>query len=238
MKYIKNFATQTELDAYLQSDELVKPYLLYAQDTANVVYSIPVINGVAIQHIDGSIYTKDEWATALEQGTVTNEQANGVLAGNGKYEFVVSPIRNGSAIWGTYSSKLDVLIVTELNERKRQFNGRENTELIINTNGGNGANPAAEACAAYTFPNGKTGFLPAYGQLTLMLTFKAEIDECLTAIGGQTLHGSSSTSSGFTVSSTLTSSLNAANINLRSGYINGSNNLSTSFYIRAITERY
>ena len=47
--------------------------------------------------------------------------------------------------------------------------------------------PAAQFCAETTFADGKTGYLPALGELTHICAYKTDVDACLTACGGKTL---------------------------------------------------
>ena len=72
---------------------------------------------------------------------------------------------------------------------KLDFNGKENTDLIIEalsgTNDGyvDGA-PAAEACVNYVFPNGQTGYLGALGEWFTVMTNQTIVEEALAICGG------------------------------------------------------
>lgn len=58
-------------------------------------------------------------------------------------------------------------------------------EYLAGTNDGyvDGA-PAAEACAAFTFPNGKKGYLPALGEWNGAYNNKTAVVSAMTLIGG------------------------------------------------------
>lgn len=72
------------------------------------------------------------------------------------------------------------------------FNGKYNTSEIINfladhDDGKVYGAPAAEACVAYTFPNGTKGYLPALGELITVYNNKSAVSSAMSLIGGNAL---------------------------------------------------
>ena len=146
--------------------------------------------GVYIQHIDGSLYTEDEWT----EGGYSNEEANGVALLSSTANFVVAKEDlSDKFAWGGYGVVIpDIITSTYFTVAQLDMDGIGNTSKIINyltgTNDGNvdGA-PAAEAAAAYTFPNGATGYLPALGELSLVKSNGTAFKSALTLIGGSNM---------------------------------------------------
>ena len=82
-----------------------------------------------------------------------------------------------------------------LDEAVLDYNGANNTQTIISLLGTDKA-PAAEACVAYTFPNGKKGYLGAAGEWQLVFNNKEAVESAMEIIGGIAI-GNSWTSTGF-----------------------------------------
>lgn len=123
---------------------------------------------VYIQHIDGTLYTPKDWTSK----GFANEKANGVavvrpISGS----FVIAKENGPSLAWGGYDTTItDIVTSTSLSVAVLDNDGAGNTSKIIEQLAGvtdsqrvTGA-PAAEYCAGYTFPNGKTGYLGALGE--------------------------------------------------------------------------
>lgn len=166
-------------------------YSSYISLTMNYVEQV----NLYIQHVDGSLYTADEWTA----GGYSNEDANGVAFVMGIHDsFVVAKEDlEGTYKWGG-RGKWITDIVTEASSSSAvlDFDGAGNTSKIIDQLTGytdfygiTGA-PAAEACAAYTFPNGKKGFLPALGQLMAFNNNRSNFNKLMSLIGGNPLGSS------------------------------------------------
>lgn len=123
---------------------------------------------VYIQHIDGTLYTPKDWASK----GFANEKANGVavvrpISGS----FVIAKEQGPSLAWGGYNITITGIVTsTSLSTAVLDNDGVGNTSKIIEQLAGvtdsqkvTGA-PAAEYCAGYTFPNGKTGYLGSLGE--------------------------------------------------------------------------
>ena len=164
--------------------------------------------GVYIQHVNGSLYTESEWTA----GGYANSDANGVaILSDTVPAFVIAKQDASSPTlqWGGYSKTVpDIVTSTSSATAVLDYDGAGNTPKIIEylagTNDGyvDGA-PAAEACAAFTFPNGKKGYLPALGEWQSAYNNNTAVVSAMTLIGGTELkNGScwSSTQSGSTTS--------------------------------------
>ncbi len=134
----------------------------------------PYKSGAYIQHIDGSLYSEEEW---VAKG-FSNEEANGVYVSNGWRAMIIAKDSLGNIPW---SSKPSVLIdgVTTADDYDIAMsynNGVEDTAKIAAFD----PDSAAAACANYTFPNGQKGYLPSLAEVRSMLG----CNECLELIGG------------------------------------------------------
>ena len=112
-------------------------------------------SGTYIQHIDGNLYTKEDWVS----NGFSNDDANGVYKSDGWSAMIIAKDSLGSIPW---SSKPDVLIdgVTTADSydiAMHYNNGVEDTVKIAAFD----PDSAAAACANYTFPNGQKGYLPS-----------------------------------------------------------------------------
>lgn len=174
MKYLKKFATEAEI-----ADVPTLNVVLVA-DTKKVLYNVTPF-GVYIQHIDGKLYTKDEWSAKA----FANSEANGVAVVDSNAQFVIAKSGDYIVAW---SSPADVavdgvLLTTSSSVALTDYNGKGNTEKIISVS----ASGAAYKCANYSFPDGQKGYLPALGEWRCAYEKKAEIDEVMASIGGDTL---------------------------------------------------
>lgn len=145
--------------------------------------------GVYIQHVNGSLYTESEWTA----GGYANSDANGVaLLSETAPAFVIAKADASATelMWGGYGKDIPSLTpISSGSAAVSDFDGAGNTTKIIEylagTNDGSvdGA-PAAEACAAFTFPSGKKGYLPALGEWKTAYNNKSAVVSAMTLIGG------------------------------------------------------
>lgn len=91
MKYLNKFETNESYDSVKKVAH--KSYVSLVSDSDTVVYDKNLNEGVFIQHIDGTLYTTDEWAA----GEFVADDANGVAVVDKKCSFVVSKANIGSA---------------------------------------------------------------------------------------------------------------------------------------------
>lgn len=147
-----------------------------------------------IQHIDGTLYTKEQWT----ENAFSNDKANGVA--------VVRPISNSFIVaknrsnekyaWGGYYMQVSgVATYWEKAEALLDNNGESNTDNMIERlkdytdedHKITGA-PAAEACRAFIFPDGKTkGYLGGAGEYAAIFNNKSAISDLSVLIGGDNI---------------------------------------------------
>lgn len=150
---------------------------------------------IYIQHIDGTLYTTDEWTA----GGYANDQSNGVAVVCVSTSFVIAKENASdlSCAWGGYSKSItDICTTSSSSTAVLDFDGENNTPKIIEQLSGytdsysvTGA-PAAEACVAYVFPNGKKGYLGALGQWKVVSNNKTAVNSAMSLIGGTALSNS------------------------------------------------
>jgi hypothetical protein len=174
MKYLKEFATESDVNMS------VLPNVVLVSDTGKVLYNVQP-SGVYIQHIDGELYTTDEWTAR----GFSNEEANGVAVGQGDISFVVSKEKGVSLQWcsDTENAVEGLAVISNAADAEKDYNGVANTALIagIDTSG------AANYCANYTFPNGAKGYLPAFGEVAILYANEQAVRKALALIGGDSL---------------------------------------------------
>lgn len=172
MKYLRKFATEADVNMP------VTPNVILVGDTGKVIYN--ALKGVFIQHIDGSLYTTDEWT----EGGFANDQANGVAVGEGAVKFVIAKedvstsmkwtsIYADTFIDGVFIADSEEIAITD-------YAGASNTVVISDAD----SESAAATCKNYAFPNGKKGYLAAAGEWSVVEKNKSKINSALTLIGG------------------------------------------------------
>lgn len=212
MKYLRKFATEAEIA------DVEKPAVVLINDTYGVKYYPKPKNGVYIQHIDGNLYSYDDWA---EKGFAKNE-SNGVAVIHSKCSFVVAKSYISTKAWMSPSSLIEGVITSSDSAiALTDYDGVGNTAKIVavSTSG------AANSCSEFTFPNGKKGYLPSLGELKVANGNIAEINSAMSLIGGSRLayvtYWSSTQSSGgqawaWGLKATGTAAQNAKSFTLRS----------------------
>lgn len=163
-----------------QNATLGNPQFLFSYNEKTDIY---------IQHIDGTLYTTDEWTA----GGYANNQANGVALVCASSSFVIAKedAHSSTLRWGGTGYLITDICTTTLSSTAvLDFDGENNTTKIIeqlssytDSHSITGA-PAAEACVAYVFPNGKTGYLGALGQWKAAHNNKTAVDNAMSLIGG------------------------------------------------------
>lgn len=201
MKYLKKFETKANVDTWQRSEECAKPNIVLVEDTCTISYNVTPLRGVLIQHIDGSLYTKDEWAA---EG-FANDQANGVAVFGTNAEFVIAKDRLGSMKWSDETGVVEgATVALSKADAKIDYAGETNTALIAASY----TSGAAHACANFIFPNGKNGYLPALGEWITAYEYYSEISKAMAQIGGDYL-GFDDGNDGYYWSSTQCSDLTA-----------------------------
>lgn len=180
MKYLKKFATEAEVEVD------VNPNVILIEDTGNLIYNKPISNsypnGVYIQHIDGKLYTTEEWTAKA----FANADANGVAVISSECSFVVSLdyLSAGSVQWSSPIETIpDVLVTDTKSDAVNDFNGKSNTQKIIAAT----SSSAAQRCANFVFKNGAVGYLGAAGEWQKVCDNKSEVDDIFTLLGKNTI---------------------------------------------------
>ena len=187
--------------------------------------------GVYIQHVNGSLHTESEWTA----GGYANSDANGVaILSETVPAFVIAKQDASSSTkqWGGYGKTVpDIVTSSSSATAVLDYDGAGNTPKIIEylagTNDGyvDGA-PAAEACAAFTFPNGKKGYLPALGEWKGAYNNKTALVSAMSLIGGTAIK------SDYYWSSTQYNSLSSWTLDWSNGNLD-SNTKGNYRYVRA-----
>lgn len=153
-----------------------------------------------IQHVDGTLYTAEEWLAAEEAGTVTDADANGVAVRYSKYAscpHIIHPKYSTNTMYlipfstnSTFTVVPDITITNNINTAQLDVNGKANTDAFLAAvaKGIITRAEAAQYCADITFANGQKGYLPAAGEAQAWLDNKTIVDSCMSAIGGVTKH--------------------------------------------------
>lgn len=143
--------------------------------------------GVYIEDVDGYLYTEDEW-----DGSKT---VNGiaVLTDDCRFVIALEDAYTSTCQWGGYRKTVSgIVTTTDESMAQADYAGASNTDTIISELSGyndsyvTGA-PAAEYCKAFTFPNGKRGYLGAVGEWQAALDNKASIVSALSKCGGSAI---------------------------------------------------
>ena len=154
---------------------------------------------IYIKHTNGSLYTTDDWSAGLSDGTLSNDNADGVCIMqevNGGFVIAKTEDSSSALKWGGYNKTImDVVTSGTTSVAQQDFDGYGNTQKIIeqlagytDSQGTVGA-PAAEACVAYTFPSGAKGYLPALGEWKVVSNNKDAVNSALSLIGGTAING-------------------------------------------------
>jgi hypothetical protein len=179
MKFLKKFNTEEEYEEYLMGKDFVRPCIARIVDDKAVKYRKRYKNGVYIQHVNGKLFTTEQWT---ENG-FANDLANGVAVINGNVSFVIAKTEISSSMdWSsdTQNEVSGILLTRASTIAKKDFAGQKNTLLMLATD----TNEAGYSCANYVFPNGQKGYLPALGEWEIAYQNSSAIYEAMSLIGG------------------------------------------------------
>lgn len=180
------FITRSEVeDNYITKTEVADSYQVKGD---YAVEDVLPENGLYIYDTDGKFTLPDNWNAA------NNSKAVGVAILGDDCRFVVAKedAKSSYVYWGGYGTDISTLTnYTSDTNAATDFDGVNNTSKIIaaigNSNDGHRDGTAAGDCAAYTFPNGKTGYLGAAGEWQVARQNKEDLNSALTLIGGTTM---------------------------------------------------
>ena len=135
--------------------------------------------GVFFQGISGKLYTESEWSY--------QEAVNGVAVITENCSFVMALVDayDSNCQWSSSDTEVTGITETSLSNAQNDYDGEDHTDAILEQLG---YSPylaaAAYYCRAYTFPNGKKGYLGAAGEWQAALNNKASIKSALEKCGG------------------------------------------------------
>lgn len=182
MKYLKKFSNSSEYDAFLASGQMVKPNVSLVADEGIVNYHRQT--KVLIQHLDGSLYTTDQWTA---EG-FANDAANGVAVIADEAQFVIAPVIQRNLSWGDNGIIDGIMVSTDSSVAKTDYEGKRNTQLMLEA--GNRAGMAAFTCDFVKMPNGQDGYLPSLGELVVAYECRDEINAARSLIGASAMGAS------------------------------------------------
>lgn len=176
MKYLNKFETNESYDSVKKVAH--KSYVSLVSDSDTVVYDKNLNEGVFIQHIDGTLYTTDEWTA----GGFVADDANGVAVVDKKCSFVVAKANlNHTAPWVRSTSDIVEGVFTAHNVEQAitDYNGVENTASIVKIDN----TSAAYECDNYTFSNGAKGYLGSAGEWNVLIKNFDYVQTALSKVG-------------------------------------------------------
>lgn len=140
--------------------------------------------GVFIQGVSGKLYTESEWDS--------QEIPNGIAVITSNCSFVIAladPI--DYCMWGSRSHRItDITTTSDENVAKTDYDGEAHTTTILNQINSSSSFynvTASYYCRAYTFPNGKKGYLGAAGEWYAVFDNKNAIESAIIKCGGTSL---------------------------------------------------
>lgn len=176
--YVVSFS---DINGYKKPDDVTVVYMGGVYEV-EAVYEI-LRFGVWIQGVSGKLYTESEWNN--------NETVNGIAVITENCEFVIAmeDAYASKCIWSVYDwmGVPNVTCAGSLPEAILDYDGKEQTDAILAELGNTTDNEAAYYCRAYTFPNGKKGYLGAAGEWQAVLDNKEAIVSALDKCGGASM---------------------------------------------------
>lgn len=152
---------------------MVRPFCTYEYN--------PVPNGIYIYDKDNNRYTKEEW-TSSGKGT---SDVCGIGISTDTNSFMVSTNKSGVnyAFGGQDTLISNVpMLDTDVSSSNlyKATHGFIYTDTIISQLR---TAPAAEYAKTYTFGNRQRGYLPSFGELTTLYSYKTQVEEILSTLG-------------------------------------------------------
>lgn len=139
---------------------------------------------VLIVDKDGQLYDLEEW----QASGLTTSDCEGIAVSDGTHRVIMS-VDEDHQQWGEMYLELD-----DIGDTEDDYDGEGNTASILEQAAGwsdgyytEKPYSSAAVCAAYTFPSGAAGYLPAVGELMLLGDYITVIDEYLEAVGSETM---------------------------------------------------
>ena len=149
----------------------VRPFCTYEYN--------PVPNGVYIYDKDNNRYTKEEWASSGKG--ISDVCGIGISTDTDSFMVSTAISAQNYAFGGkgTLISNTPILdINVAASDLYRATHGFIYTDTIISQLRTGNA-PAAEYAKTYMFGNGQNGYLPSYGEVTTLYSYKTQVEEIL-----------------------------------------------------------
>ena len=181
MKYLKEFATEAEYEAYVAGTSFVRPNASFVQETATMHYTDILKPGVYIMHTDGGVYTKDQW---IERGFAKSE-GFGIVVNDAKAKIIIPKTYYRQLKWMSVDSMIEgIATTTQYEEAITDYNGQQNTAIMLET----GKSAAANSIASFTSPLGASAYIGAAGEWKVAHQYLSEINYIISNhIGGDRL---------------------------------------------------
>ena len=101
----------------------IQPNVVLVGDEARILYNVEpqLPKGAFIQHIDGKLYTTDQWSAM----GFTNDEANGVAVISDNAKFVIAKTSFDAIAWSSDASKAveGVMLTSTLETAKTDYAG-------------------------------------------------------------------------------------------------------------------
>lgn len=196
-----------------------------AERNVSLVYKKKTL-GVFILGTDGSLYSAEKWDQP-------NSSAVGVAVLTNECKFVIAPIASTEVgdrlLWskkGAYHNVSGVTTTTSSSVAKTDYEGVSNSSAIVSKYKED-TDYAAGWCQNFSFKNGKKGYLGSCGEWKKAYDNKAEINACMSLIGGTAIR-----TDYFHWTSTQSSSREAWSLDWENGSV-GRNTKNYYFWARA-----
>lgn len=142
---------------------------------------LEIKRGIFILDTDGNLVKRSEWSAS------NNSKAVGVAVLSDNCKFVIAPTQNSDRLYwskgGVYDNVSGVTTTTSSSTAKADYKGVSNSAAIV-AKYGKFTDYAAGWCQNFSFKNGKKGYLGSCGEWQEAYNNKAEIDACMSLIGG------------------------------------------------------
>lgn len=159
--------------------------MMAVKNPSNTLPDYSSYRGVYIEDMDGYLYTEAEWDGSKTPNGIA------VLTDNCRFVMALENAHTSTCKWGSRGTVVTgILTTTDISTAKTDYRGNENTTSILNQLGNSSSTsdaPAAYYCRAFTFPNGKKGYLGALGEWQAALDNKNAIVSALSKCGGTTI---------------------------------------------------
>lgn len=158
----------------------------------NIYY--PGRQGAFVYDTSGKFYTADEWSAGIADGSLDNDDVVGVAVISGEHRFVMALSGTVKAMYYT-RAECGLIPITSSSAAIQDFNGESNTSVMMQSYGSDDTY-AAGYCYNTIFKNGKHGYLPSAGEMSIAYNYKTQITACLNVCGGSGLETEAANANG------------------------------------------